>query len=263
MTPKQKRRRMQRRRKKMRRLKRRLKAYAARALFLTVLLLFGFLIIRGGLWLLGGSHKTKATFQEARIIEPEEKKPGSKVIVLDAGHGGRDQGTSSGDVLEKDINLSVVKKLAKLLENDKIEILLTREDDTKVGLEERAEFANKNEADLFISLHCNYCEEDAGVQGLECYYREDSEEGGALASHIVDAFEGEDRIINRGTRTANFRVLRNTRMPAVLVEMGYLSNRTERDKLADEAYQEILAEKLAEGILASDVFQEEQPESDS
>lgn len=247
----------------MRRIKRRLKAYAARALFLAVLLLFGFLIIRGGLWLLGDSYKTKATFQGARITEPEERKPGAKVIVLDAGHGGRDQGTSSGDVLEKDINLSMAKKLAALLEDDKIEILLTREDDTKIGLDERAEFANKNKADLFISLHCNYCEEDAGVQGLECYYREGSEEGGALASCIADAFEGEERIINRGTRTANFRVLRNTRMPAVLVEMGYLSNRSERDKLADEAYQELLAKKLAEGILASDVFREEQPENEA
>ncbi len=239
-----------------------MKAYAARALVLTVLLLFGITIIRGGLWLLGGSKKTKETFQDARIVEPAKRDPDCKVIVLDAGHGGRDQGTSAGNVLEKDINLSMVKKLAELLDDDKIDILLTRETDTKIGLDARAEFANNNKADLFISLHCNYCEDDAGVQGLECYYREDSEEGGALAAHIVDAFQGEERVINRGTRTANFRVLCNTHMPAVLVEMGYLSNRTERDKLADEAYQDILAEKLAEGILASGLFQEEQPESD-
>lgn len=240
-----------------------MKAYAARALVLTVLLLSGIIIIRGGWWLLGGLKKTEETFQKAQIAEPEEKVPDCKVIVLDAGHGGRDQGTSAGDVLEKDINLSMVKKLAELLDDDKIDILLTRTEDTKIGLEERAEFANKNKADLFISLHCNYCEDDTGVQGLECYYREDSEEGEALATHIVDAFQGEDRVINRGTRTANFRVLCNTRMPAVLVEMGYLSSQAERDKLTDEAYQDILAEKLAEGILASGLFQEEQPESDS
>ncbi len=134
-----------------------MKAYAARALVLTVLLLLGIIIIRGGLWLLGGSKKTEETFQDARIVEPAKRDPDCKVIVLDAGHGGRDQGTSAGNVLEKDINLSMVKKLAELLDDDRIDILLTRETDTKIGLDERAEFANHNKADLFIRLRISAC----------------------------------------------------------------------------------------------------------
>ena len=257
MTPKQKRRQMQRRKKRMRRIKRRLKAYAARTVAVVTLLLIGILVFRGGAWLLKGLEKAEETFQGARIIEPAERKPGSKLIVVDAGHGGRDQGTSAGDILEKDINLLVAKKLAKKLEDAGALVIFTREDDTKIGLEERAAFANENKADLFISLHCNYCEDDAGVQGLECYYREDSEEGQALADRIVQSVQEEEKIGNRGTRTANFRVLRKTDMPAVLVEMGYLSNRSEREKMTDDAYQELLADRIAEGILSSESEKEE------
>lgn len=253
MTERQKRRQMQRRRKKIRRVKRKVRIWAMRfaALFVFSFLLFG--IVRGGMWIRSRLTETEeAIFHGARTVDPAERKPGSRLIVLDAGHGGRDQGTSSGEILEKDINLSVVKKLAEKLEEAGATVIFTREDDIKVGLEDRAAFANQNKADLFISLHCNYCEGDAGIRGLECYYREDSEEGGILADHIVQSVQEEERIENRGTRTANFRVLCKTDMPAVLVEMGYLSNRSEREKMTEEAYQELLAEKIAEGILAAE-----------
>lgn len=251
MTTRQKRRQMRLRRKRIRRLKRRIKAYTARAAVLTVLLLLCSLVIRGGLRLLNGSEKAEETFTGARIVENKEmKQEGSPLIVLDAGHGGRDQGTSAGKALEKDINLAVVEKLAEELEKAGAAVLLTREDDTKVELEARAEYANKNEAELFISIHCNFCEDDAGVKGLECYYRESSEEGEALADSIVQVMEGTDQIGCRGTRTGDFRVLNKTKMPAVLVEIGYLSNQGECAKLTDETYQKLMAEKLAEGILS-------------
>ena len=88
------------------------------------------------------------------------------------------------------------------------------------------------------------------MQGLECYYREDSEEGKVFAEKIVEAIGSEAGITNRGTRTANFRVLTKTQMPAVLIEMGYLSNAEERKKMAEKDYQKILAEKIAEGVRA-------------
>lgn len=251
MTERQKRRQMHRRRKKIRRIRRKVRMWAARfaALFVFSFFLFG--VVRGGLWILGRFTEAEETvFHGARIVEPAERKPGSRLIVLDAGHGGRDQGTSSGEILEKDINLAMAGRLAELLEEAGETVILTREDDTKIGLEDRAAFANEKEADLFVSLHCNYCEEDPGVHGLECYYREDSEEGENLANRIVEAMESGEGIDSRGMRTANFRVLCRTDMPAVLVEMGYLSNRSERGKMTDEDYQKLLAEKLAEGILA-------------
>ncbi len=239
-----------RRRKRRRRLERMVEAWIARILVLSVLVLLCFTVIRTGLWVWGHFTNTEEAFQGARVLEPPERKPGTKLIVLDAGHGGRDQGTSAGEVIEKDVNLEVVKKLAELLADDKITVAFTREDDTKVGLEERASFANESEADLFVSLHCNYCEDDAGVQGLECYYREDSEDGKVFAEKIVEAVGSDEGITNRGTRTANFRVLTKTQMPAVLVEMGYLSNGQERGKMVEEDYQKMLAEKIAQGVRA-------------
>lgn len=227
-----------------------MEAWIARILVLSILVLLCFAVIRTGIWIWGYFTDTKETFQGAKVLELQEREPETKLVILDAGHGGRDQGTSGGEAIEKDINLEVVKKLAELLEDDNIMVGFTREDDTKIGLEERASFANESEADLFVSLHCNYCEGDAGVQGLECYYREDSEEGKVFAEKIVEAIGSEAGITNRGTRTANFRVLTKTQMPAVLIEMGYLSNAEERKKMAEKDYQKILAEKIAEGVRA-------------
>lgn len=215
---------------------------------MAVLLLLGALVIWGCLWILKSPERIEDVFQGARMIETEEPE-GSPLIVLDAGHGGRDQGTSAGTVLEKEINLSVVKKLAEELEAAGAAVLLSREDDTKVGLEDRVAYANEKKAELFVSIHCNYCEGDAGVNGLECYYKESSEEGKALAEQVVQVIEDVDEVRCRGTRVGDFRVLNKTKMPAILVEIGYLSNQEECRKLSDETYQEVLAEKLAEGIL--------------
>lgn len=250
--------------KKRRRLKRRIKAWCARILVLFTLFLLVFLVVWGGIWVWGLLAGADETFVGARIIEDLGfQKDDRIVVVLDAGHGGRDQGTNSGDVLEKEINLKVTERLAEVLEDADVKVLLTRTDDTKVGLEERASYANEQKADLFVSIHCNYCEDDAGVNGLECYYREDSEEGKALAEQVVEGIEGDSTIPCRGTRTANFRVLTKTRMPAVLVEIGYLSNRDECAKLTEESYQKLLVQRLAAGILAyKDTLVEPMPEDD-
>ena len=135
--------------------------------------------------------------------------------MIDAGHGGKDQGTSAGNILEKDLNLQVAEKLAKELKKRGASVLLTRTDDTKIPLEERAAMANEKEADLFVSIHCNYCEDDSSVQGLECYYREGSDEAQKLAENVVTAVEESSMISCRGTRTADFSVLRNTSMSGI------------------------------------------------
>lgn len=258
----QRRRRVPGKKKKWRRRKRIIKAWCARILVLAVLFLMLYLAVWGVFWIWGRLTGSEETFVGARIIEDLGfEKDDRVVIVLDAGHGGRDQGTSAGEVLEKDINLRLSERLAGILEDADMKVLLTRTDDTKVGLEERAKYANEQEADFFVSIHCNYCEDDAGVNGLECYYREDSEEGRALAEQVVEAVQSDGAIPCRGTRTANFRVLTRTDMPAVLVEIGYLSNRDECAKLTEESYQKLLAEKLAAGILAyQDSLQDPLPE---
>ena len=257
MAERRKRRRTSGRRKSRRRRKRIIKAWCARILVLAVLFLVIFLAVWGVFWLWSRLSGSEETFVGARIIEDLGFQDDRAVIVLDAGHGGRDQGTSSGDVLEKEINLKMAERIAKVLEAQDVKVLLTRTDDTKVGLEDRAQYANGQEADIFVSIHCNYCEDDAGVNGLECYYREDSEGGKTLAEQIVEVVSDGGDIVCRGTRTANFRVLTKTDMPAALVEIGYLSNQGECAKLTEESYQELLAEKLAEGILSyRDVLEE-------
>lgn len=174
-------------------------------------------------------------------------------IVLDAGHGGNDQGTSAGKVLEKDINLEVVKLLEKELKKKDIPVRLTRESDRRVELSERAEFANEHSAVLFVSVHCNYCEDSSKVSGAEIYYREGSDGGKLFAEAVSARFDEETEIKNRGTRTDDFKVLRETKMPAVLVELGFLSNASERGKLQEKDYQKLLAECIAETIEASDL----------
>lgn len=238
------------RRKRKRRIRRKIKMWLTRLTVLTMALMVLFLLMWGGtyLWrMFKGEDESPVT--GARIIETKEKREGVTLVVVDAGHGGKDQGTCSGDILEKDINLSVAFLVAEKLEAKGADVLLTRTEDEKIDLEERAAIANRAEADLFVSIHCNYCEGDASVQGLECYYREGSEGGQALAENLVASVQEESGIVNRGIKTADFRVIRKTDMSAILIELGYLSNGEECSMLTEKEYQELLAERIVEGIL--------------
>lgn len=114
----------------------------------------------------------------------EENKPDTDfaeqekyTVVLDAGHGGEDGGTVEQTAMEKEINLAVVLKMRELLENQDIRVVLTREQDMFMKLEERVQVANGEKADLFVSIHCNYYEKDSSIYGLECYYCKGAEEG--------------------------------------------------------------------------------------
>ncbi len=171
-------------------------------------------------------------------------------VAIDAGHGGSDGGTVSGEVIEKDINLSVALKLKAILEDNKIEVVLTRSSDENISLAQRTSIANDFSADFFISLHCNYYEDDAQIAGLECYYNSpDAMKSKAYAESIINAVSLSNDIKARDAKAEGYYVLRNTQMPAVLVEMGFLSNYSERQKLLSDDYQEILSQRIAEGIL--------------
>lgn len=240
------------RQKRRRRLKRKIKVWTAKILVLAAALMALILVIQGGFYLWGRLTGTQETaFFGARLIDEigRERDPNAVLIVVDAGHGGKDQGTCSGDILEKDINLKVARKLAKKLKKAGAKVVMTRDEDVKIELEDRAAIANEEAADFFVSIHCNYYEKDAGISGLECYYEESSEGGKELAERIVRTVGEEEGVEVRGTKTANYRVLLRTQMPAVLIELGYMSNPAECEKLADGDYQELLAERIAAGIL--------------
>lgn len=241
------------RKKRIRRIKRKIRMWTARILVLAAVIMVPVLVLQGGLFLWNRITGTEEAFVGAKFINgwdsEKERDPNKVYIVLDAGHGGKDQGTCAGDILEKDINLAVTLKLAEKLKENGAEVLLTRGTDVKIELEDRAKLANEEKADLFVSIHCNYYEKSTEIKGLECYYQETSEGGKELAERISQAFDGIEEVENRGLKTADYRVLRKTDMPAVLIELGYMSNPGECKKLTDERYQELLAERIAAGIL--------------
>jgi N-acetylmuramoyl-L-alanine amidase len=171
------------------------------------------------------------------------------IVVIDAGHGGHDPGTlSGGSVQEKSINLAVATRVAGLLQQRGIGVVMTRQDDQFIELEERANVANRRNADLFVSIHSDSSPNRA-LQGFTLYvakaasadaYRAAGDISQALSALVADS---------HGIREADYKVLVNTSGPAVLVEIGYLSNTQDAARLRDPTYQSRLAQAIANGIL--------------
>ena len=182
-----------------------------------------------------------------------EKYSGSELagltIVLDAGHGGKDEGTSAMGSTEKEINLGAEKKIAELLESCGAEIIETRSDDTFISLKDRVELANNSGADLFVSVHCNYYEDDASMNGFQCFYGGGSVYGEALAKNITAKVEESGMCSIKHARSENYFVVCNTTMTSVLMELGYMSNRAECLNLLDNEYQGEMAESIVKGII--------------
>ena len=211
-------------------------------------------------------------------------------VFIDAGHGGRDPGTSHNKVVERVITLDIALRLGRLLEANGLDVVYSRRDDRAVGLSQRTVAANRKECDLFVSIHVN-ANEDRSVQGFETYYLDFASNQHAarvaalenarserrlgnmqsmLAEVMLSARVDESRrlasdiqrlslfrlkrrgyeVRNNGTKSAPFHVLLGANMPAVLVEVGYCTHGQEARRLLDAKYRHALAEGLAEGILA-------------
>lgn len=170
-------------------------------------------------------------------------------IVLDAGHGGKDDGTSAMGSTEKEINLGVEKKLKALLESCGAEIIETRSDDTFISLKDRVELANNSGADIFVSVHCNYYDDDASMNGFQCFYGGGSVYGEALADSITAAVEDAGMCGAKHARSENYFVVCNTTMTSVLMELGYMSNRTECLNLLEDGYQSGMSACIVKGII--------------
>lgn len=212
-------------------------------------------------------------------------------VVLDPGHGGSSPGTlTPSGLTEKEITLDVARRLRRLLEAQSFEVLLTRERDVEVSLEERTRFANRSGADLFVSLHVNWIA-NRGVRGVETYFLGQTddpfltqlaaaenrgsgysltdmrelleeiytgvrqEQSQRLAESVQHSLFGSLRTVNpaledRGVKSAPFIVLMKTEMPAILAEVSCLSNEREAALLAKPLYREFIAEAVAAGIRA-------------
>lgn len=170
-------------------------------------------------------------------------------IVLDAGHGGKDQGANGGNAIEKEITLEIAKKTEECLKEAGYKVKLTRDDDTFVELEERAEYANQKKAKVFVSIHCNSSEDGEG-NGIETFYSEQKgEESEKLAVLIQENLIEQTNARDREAKTADYAVIVRTKMPAVLVETGFLSDAEERALLEQDEYQNHLAKGIADGII--------------
>lgn len=212
-----------------------------------------------------------------------------QVVVIDAGHGGHDPGTLSDWAREEEIVLSVSMRLRQLLEAEGIEVILTRDHDTFLTLQERSTFAT-SERNIFVSIHANAAS-NTGAHGIETWVfgrpldptlidRAIRENGGgelgaaltqeaAESADIANAIYSEtqlnyslslaNRVQNRlvsmtgardrGVRQNLFYVIRHARIPAILVELGFVSNPDEGRRLTQDHYQQTLAQALADGII--------------
>ena len=176
-------------------------------------------------------------------------RPETFTVVIDPGHGGESPGAWYEGVSEKDIDLAVSLKLEALLEELGYQVVMTRSSDVSIGLYERADLANAAGADLFVSIHANAAEGRPDYQGIFTYYHPTSSRGARLAQAIQGPLCEATGGIDRGIRSADFVVLRETSMCAVLVEMGFMSSPEELARLLDDAYQDQLAWGIAEGII--------------
>lgn len=165
------------------------------------------------------------------------------LIILDAGHGGNDPGAIKNGSTEKEITLSMVNKVKSLLEGKGYTVYLTRTSDTFVDLEDRVAYENSYYCELFVSLHCNSYD-SSSVSGLECFYT--SDESGKYATSFVNALNGNGVIGIRKATYSEYRVTRKAENPAILVEMGYLTNDTDNNVLSNR--QDELADVLANAI---------------
>lgn len=181
------------------------------------------------------------------VFNPTAQLPGGSVFVIDAGHGGSDPGAQRGDIQEKEITLAICEKLRKLLRRQGARVVMTRSDDTFVSLEERVRITNETAPSAFVSVHINSLESNNSITGIETYYLHPQSK--PLAESIHSSLVGKLAVPDRNVRTARFYVVNHTPYPAILAEVGFISNKDERDKLISSDYQQKIAEALAQGVI--------------
>jgi len=204
-----------------------------------------------------------------RMIKPLN----NKTIVLDPGHGGIDGGTSFGEILEKNINLTIGLKLKEELIKRGANVIMTREIDDSLDdhidnggsrhredLNTRVNIVNKNNADIFISIHVNHTKNEKRI-GPIVFYNEGDEEGIELAEYIQDylnnlpAYNKMDIKVKHSITSGNYYTLQNISIPGVIVEMGFISNEIDRELLLQEEHQNEIIKLIARSVI--DYFNED------
>jgi len=169
-----------------------------------------------------------------------------QTVVIDPGHGGADLGAADSYVYEKHINLDVARRLERSLKEAGFKTVMTRTKDEFIALSERSAMANRQRNAIFVSVHFNSSYRTAAL-GIETFYRSSNSE--KLAQLVQKELIKNTRATDRGVKTANFAVLRNTKHPSVLVEGGFVSNKDERSAMCDPLYRQIVADSIARAVV--------------
>lgn len=171
-----------------------------------------------------------------------------KTIIIDPGHGGKDVGTIGGqNTYEKDVTLPTALKIQRKLKEKGANIVLTRSNDETVSLSERTNMANTHDADLFVSIHFDAFD-DPDVHGITVYYNKKIDQ--PFAQQLHDGiFKSDLKAKDRGVKFGEYRVLRENIKPAILLELGYLSNKNEKARITSASYQELLSTAVVRGIV--------------
>jgi N-acetylmuramoyl-L-alanine amidase len=194
--------------------------------------------------------------QSASILENNPSgilNDNQRTIIVDAGHGGQDGGARATDgINEKEIVLSIAKQIQQAGQEKGIKVILTRDSDKAIELKERVSFTNRFPAELFISLHINSNEHDSGLSGIECIVSEGNtkfSESKQLAEEVVTQLKTLGGIAINDIKKSNYYVLQSN-VPAVMVELGYLSNKEDYAFIRDDKNQKLLSEQIIAAVLS-------------
>lgn len=172
-----------------------------------------------------------------------------KIVVIDAGHGGHDPGAIGNGLYEKNLTLDIALRTQRLLEEKGFTVIMTRTEDVFVALSERANIANRANADIFVSIHINA----GGGTGIETYWNSkgpEAQKSSTLATSIQNELISETGARNRGVKEdADFKVNRETNMASALVELGFIDHSNDAAKLKQNSYREQLARGIVNGII--------------
>ncbi len=190
-----------------------------------------------------------STLPKSRSPQIYGNNMGRQLVVVDAGHGGRDVGATRNGIYEKDIVLAMSMQLGRILQQMGYSVIYTRTEDIELDLEPRVEIAENARASAFVSVHVNSLDAKASqVSGVETYHAPGASLGKSLAEFVHEEILTSTSANDRGVRSARFHVILKTSMPAVLVETGFITNPSESAKLVDSAYQLRMAEAIARGV---------------
>lgn len=167
------------------------------------------------------------------------------VIVLDASHGGQDTGSQHGNLVEKDYSLEIAKKIIASNSNPNVEFILSRETDQFIDLSDRIEKINGLNPDLVISIHLNKSI-NTDSNGYEIYVsseNENFEESKSYAEKLISQFQ-DSPLVNRGVKDQRLKVIRESKSPAILFELGFVSNENDRAYLDSEQGKQQITEKI-------------------